>query len=231
MYDALIVVNGDIPDRKYWKDQNCHTLISTDGALTTLHSYKITPDVIIGDLDSISESANKATVSELKKRFPTTKICLAENQNLTDFEKTLEYAYEQHHHTVLCVGVLGKSADHSSHNLIVCTQYARQVKIMLLHVFDDTQQWIFPVFDNTTIYTEPGNIISFIPFPEATLTFRGLKWELQNQTLSHHSKGISGVRNITTNGKVVVDCKGMCICFLTAHRAPQVFYQNTLQIS
>lgn len=79
MYDALILVNGEIPHQALWQSIPHRVLICTDGAANTLEPSILKPDIIIGDMDSISVSP--------KIRYPEAQIISITDQNTTDFEK------------------------------------------------------------------------------------------------------------------------------------------------
>lgn len=220
MYDALIVVNGEIPRRELWQGIRYRTLICTDGASLSLQNLALTPDIIIGDMDSISDGTHFATVKALEMRFPKSKIHQIEDQETTDFEKALDFALNQKFQQVICLGALGKSADHSFHNLCLLNRYSQKLNLMLLHTFDTSRQWIFPLFSKTCIHTQKGALISFIPFPQAKLTSEDLKWRLTDSILTQTSQ--NAVRNITTKELVTVTCEGLCVCVLTAEVLPLV---------
>lgn len=224
MYDALIIVNGEIAPRDDWQDLRYRTLICTDGAVLTLQDLELTPDIIIGDMDSISEGIQNATVNALQMRFPKSKIELIVDQETTDFEKALIYSKENHYQRVLCLGTLGKSADHSFHNLVLLNRYSQSLDLMLLHTFGSSKQWVFSLPSQISIYTQKECLISFFPLPEATLTTQGLKWELNGEQITQ--KGKSGVRNITRENTINVKCEGQCICFLTAPAPPDIRSAN-----
>lgn len=220
MYDALIVVNGEIPRLEFWQEIRYRTIICTDGAANTLKDFAITPNIIIGDLDSISVGLSNATVDDVQKHFSATEVFHLSDQQTTDFEKAFHYVLQHKLKKVICLGVLGKSADHTIHNLSVLSRYSKQVEILVLHTFDNTRQWIFPLSQNTRIHTKIGSIISFFPFPEAVLTSQGLKWELTSTLITQ--QGHAAVRNTVQAENISLHCQQSCLCFLTADAPPAI---------
>ncbi|MBI2791058.1 MAG: thiamine diphosphokinase [Gammaproteobacteria bacterium] len=218
MYDALIVVNGEIPHPKFWKDIPYRTLICTDGAAKSLSDFAIMPDIIIGDMDSISVGTHFSTVEAIQKHFPLSKVLIISEQLSTDFEKALNFAKENNLHNVICLGALGKSADHSIHNLSMLNRYKKVMNLMLMHTFEQSRQWVFLLQENTCITTQKGETLSLFSFENATLSTKGLKWELENTTISH--SGQTAIRNMTVDEKIEIKCIGNCLCFLTSDTPP-----------
>ncbi len=225
MYDALIVVNGEIPPPELWQGIHYRTLICTDGAANTLRDFSITPDIIIGDMDSIAVSTQFATVESTQMHFPESKIHFIEDQCSTDFEKALFFAKQNNFKRIICLGALGKSADHSIHNLSMLPRYNKEMEITLMHSYGISRQWVFCLHENTCITTQIGDIISFFPFQEAILTSQGLKWEMNQNVITQ--LGNHAMRNLTTKKKVTVKCEGNCLCFLTCDNPPII--ENTSQ--
>ncbi len=223
MYDALIVVNGDIPNLSLWQDIQYRSLICTDGAALNLLNSALNPDIIIGDMDSISESHPIATVNVLEKRFPRSKILLIEDQNTTDFEKALEYVAAEGLQKVICIGAFGKHADHSIYNLVLLNRFKNVNQLVLLHTVNAERQWIFPLQQRTTLSSQAGDTFSILPLSEATISTTGLQWELTNTVLSQTGK--MSVRNVVLNQTLTVECVGNAIGFLTTLAAPQIHHQ------
>jgi thiamine pyrophosphokinase len=218
VYDALVVVNGEIPHPKLWHGIHYRTLICTDGAAITLRDFSITPDIIIGDMDSIAVGTQFATPEATQIHFPDTKVHFIEDQYSADFEKALFFAKQNNFKQIICLGALGKSADHSIHNLSMLPRFDQELKITLMHTFESTKQWVFCLHENTCITTQIGDIISFFPFQEAILTTQGLKWEMDENVITQ--LGNHAMRNLTTRKKVTLKCEGICLCFLTSDSPP-----------
>jgi thiamine pyrophosphokinase len=169
-------------------------------------------------MDSISVGTHFSTVEAIQKHFPLSKILTISEQLSTDFEKALNFAKENNFCNVICLGALGKSADHSIHNLSMLNRYSKIMSLMLMHTFEESRQWVFILQENTCITTQKGETLSFFAFENATLTTKGLKWELENTTISH--MGRTAIRNVTVNETIEIKCKGNCLCFLTSDIPP-----------
>ena len=151
MYDTLILVNGEIPHQALWQSIPHRLLICTDGAANALEQTPITPDIIIGDMDSISDST--------KRRYPKTEIISIFDQTMTDFEKALLFSEKMNFKKILCLGLLGKSADHSLYNLSLMVRFKNSFEITALSFLENEHQWIFPLRVDTRIYTKPHPLL------------------------------------------------------------------------
>ncbi len=219
IYDALIVMGGDIAPLSFWHQISYQTLICTENAALVLRDLNIMPNVIMGDLDSLPEQPPSVALQSLQASFPEAVVHYIEDQNTTDFEKALQFAVAHKFKNILCLGVLGNSADHGIYNLFLTQRYSRFFSLLLMHTVKQSCQWIFSLPPECHIYTKKGEIISFFPFSQATLTSQGLKWEL-NHTLLSQETGDMSVRNITLQEKIYLQTKGSCLCFLTSLSPP-----------
>lgn len=203
MFEILIVANGDIPPKNLWSDITYSFLICTDGAAKTLKEFNITPDVIIGDFDSLP---NAATL------FPKVQIEKINDQDTTDFEKALQFCMKFPNKKIVCLGALGGFADHSIYNLSLLMRYSQDLDLCLLNPTTEGREWIFKLSSHTRICTPKNSLISFFPFPEATLTAATLEWPLARTHLTQI--GNAAVRNRTTGNVTEIDCMGDCLCFV-----------------
>ncbi len=210
-FDILIVANGEIAPANSWQDITYTSLICTDGAARRLQEFGITPNMIIGDFDSLDVDA---------KHFPNTQLRQIADQNTTDLEKALQYCMQLPNKKILCLGALGASADHSIHNLSLLARYGDALELTLLNTTLHGREWIFKLKPNMRIYTAPKSIISFFPFPEAILSAPTLEWPLSRTHINQRE--CPAVRNRTTMAITEVSCKGACICFVNAKDYPVV---------
>lgn len=211
MFDILIVANGDIAPAKSWQDIAYALLISTDGAANRLQEFGITPNIIIGDFDSLDVDA---------EHFPESELLGIDDQETTDLEKALQYCMHLPNKKILCLGALGASADHAIHNLSLLARYGDSLDLTLLNPTHRGREWIFKLKTNMRIYTPPGSIISFFPFPEAILSAPALEWPLHRTHINQRER--SAVRNRTTTPVTLVTCEGACLCFVNANAYPLV---------
>ena len=168
-------------------------LIAADGASNKLISDGLTPDFIIGDLDSIA------------KQYLTTKynIIHIKDQNTTDFEKCLAEMQTRDLFPSLVLGITGGEIDHSIYNLNCFMRHAKEHELFFLDVDENNKfKWGLPVFGKKTFAGKIGKTISLMPFPEAIVSSIGLKWDLIRAPLAVAAN--SSIRNVVTKEKVTI---------------------------
>jgi len=177
---ALIVCNGELHKsliNKFTvlnKPQKQIEIIAADGASDFLYRYKIIPDIIIGDLDSISPAAKNFFTSK------KVKIKCIVDQYKTDLEKCLGYAIDKGIKNISIVGFTGKRFDHSINNLSILKKFYRKADIK---VYDNEFEYFF-INKKIEIECKPGDVVSLIALPKAKgITTKGLKYPLNNETL------------------------------------------------
>lgn len=210
MYDALILVNGEIPHQALWQSIPHRVFICTDGAANALDSTNLTPDIIIGDMDSIAVSP--------KIRYPHAQIISLHDQNTTDFEKALQFAINMSYKKIICLGILGKSPDHSLYNLSLLIRLGHSLELTALNFHEEKNTWIFPLRPHTQITTHPQAVLSFFAFPEARLSTAGLQWELKQTLLNQQNQ--HSLRNRALQSTIDIQCEGPCLAFLSENRRP-----------
>jgi thiamine pyrophosphokinase len=179
--------------------------IAVDGGVRHLRALNMIPDILIGDLDSVSEQdlawcKNKQVEIH---QYPREK-------DQTDFELALDYAMKKSQGNIVIYGALGGRIDHTLANigLLGNPHYAdRDIKIFSNNVH------IFFLHSPTTINGNIGDIISLIPWGEPALgvTTTGLQFPLRNEDLlPDRSRGISNV--MCSSDAIVEFKKGNLLC-------------------
>jgi thiamine pyrophosphokinase len=148
------------------------------------------PDVIIGDMDSISNDA--------KRKFGnTSKIIIIKRQNDTDVEKCLNYAVKNNFTEVLLTGVTGNRLDHTFCNLGIVLKYFSQVDISLIA----ENSYLKPYNGSVKLKSFKGEIISLYGFDKKTkIQSKGLKYPLKDVSLPFGEK--ESTSNVSTGSNV-----------------------------
>ena len=74
-------------------------------------------------------------------------------------------------------------------------QYAKKHSLFFLDIDEHNKYKLgLPVFGNIDIFDSRGKTISLLPFPQAIISTKGLKWDLNNCKLSVAKN--SSVRNV-----------------------------------
>jgi len=192
---AVIFLNGVFPHGKVIKaniNKNDY-LVAADGAANYLKKIKITPDIILGDLDSINKAVLKYF---LKKSIPVIKYT---EQDTTDFEKSLNFIIQAGLKDVIIFGFTSLRPDHSLNNFSVMKRYYKKLNIS----FIDDDFIIEFIKQNIKFNYRKNQLISLLPFPSARgITTKGLRYALKDESLSLGVR--EGTLNVTTSDKVTV---------------------------
>lgn len=180
---ALIVCNGFLPSRKMLEDESKHAdfIIGADGGGNILLAFNITPNVVIGDMDSFIKPADLDI-----------ETILDPDQETNDLEKALNYAVKEGIKKCTVLGAFGNRLDHSLKNLSVMLQFHHQFDDL---IFKDEYQKVFLVDSKFEMDVKPGTIISLFPITgEANgIKTSGLEYALNGESLKN------GVRDGTSN--------------------------------
>jgi len=120
--NCLIVSNGEIKDIKKTIDNlvNFYSfdketfIISADGGVSNCIYMNISPDLIIGDMDSTLASDINHFISQNKK---IKLIRFKHNKNESDIQLAIDYAIKKGYEKITIIGALGKRIDHSLANI------------------------------------------------------------------------------------------------------------------
>jgi len=170
---AIIVANGNFPTHSVPLNilEQSKLIIACDGAADTLIYKGISPDIIIGDLDSISQD-NKIKYSD--------SIIKNEDQSQNDLRKAIYYAKNNNIKDISIIGASGKREDHMIGNIFSLLDY-RDLNIKLL---TDTGVFIC-IHKNQKIDSFKGQQVSiFSPDPTIKITSSRLKYNFNNRAIS-----------------------------------------------
>lgn len=192
---TLIFLNGDFPDLKIIKKflNRKNLIIAADGGANKLKKTGIKPDLIIGDLDSVSVTALRYFKSK------GTQIKEIYDQNMTDFEKCLIYSLSIANNPVRVFGSLSLRPDHTLNNFSILKRYYKKADIKL--ITDEFE--IFFTNKYTEFNYKRGEIISLLAVPKATnITTTGLEYSLKNENLEFGVR--EGTLNKAVSGKITI---------------------------
>ena len=207
---VILFVNGDLnaPEKLRAFLQPTDVLIAVDGGLRHLVTLGLTPDLILGDLDS----ANPSDVQKFEKsgvpvqRYPAEK-------NETDLELGINAAFERGTTAIRIVAALGGRLDQTLGNIYLLTQ-PRLAKIDVRLI--DGEQEVFLIRNQVTLNGQPGQIVSLIPLlgPVPGVTTGKLAYPLRHETLyPDRTRGISNLMTADT-ATVSID-SGVLLCIHT----------------
>lgn len=178
MKRAIIFLHGNKPSKKLVKKHSKKSdfVICADGGAEYAIDSGITPDVIIGDQDSISPSLKKT----LQNR-PIEWVTYSRDKDETDSELALLYVIEKGYKNILIFAASGNRIDHFFSNILLLAKNSTSLNIQII---EETQHLYF-VTSKKTIPGVPGEYISLVPILSdvSGITTTGLKYSLTNESL------------------------------------------------
>lgn len=181
---ALIIANGAIPSRSLVRQfiRTAHVVICADGGANHARHHRIRPDLILGDLDSITAATRKYF-----RHIPTLIIA---DQETTDLEKALAYCIRERYSHVDILGGTGDRIDHSTGSLGCFKKFGHRISIRLI----DDIGILLRVNKFVSLNLRKGEQISLIPLNRCSgVTTTNLKYPLKGDSLE------LGVREGTSN--------------------------------
>jgi len=186
---TLILLNGTPPSAALLSEHSgAQLVLCADGAANWALNAGITPDILIGDMDSIDAK----TRAELAKSGCEV-VVLPSHKNETDAHIAVDIAIERGAGEVVLLGALGGRLDHTLGNLLLLRRI--EGKGVSACIIDDTMR-CWAKNKSITIDGKVGDIISVLPAQgEGLLELEhseGLEWPLDDLKLaSDFPRGIS----------------------------------------
>lgn len=204
---AILFVNGELNFPELIRpilDQPVF-LIAVDGGLKHLNSLKLSPDLLIGDLDSV-DSNDLFLIKERKieiKKYPS-------HKDESDLELAIQYSVEKGFSKIIIVGALGGRVDQTVTNINLLTNPQWRERDLILF---DGVTYIRLIRDKLRISGNPGDLVSLIPMTEKVTSVKteGLDYPLENEDLFQwKTRGISNV--MTGESASISILGGLVIC-------------------
>jgi thiamine pyrophosphokinase len=172
----LIIANGQRTGMTFLKKLlPGNKIIVLDGAANYTKSLSLVPDIILGDLDSIT------TTTSNYYRKQHVKFVITPDQNFTDLEKAIHYC-DQHLATLIVITwALGKRTDHLLGNIGFLKKYYNPSR--KIAIITPTEIITYMVDNELTINGKKNQNVAIIGYPKCTATSHGLKYELNNTEL------------------------------------------------
>lgn len=198
--DAVILANGEYPTHELPLRilSESAFVVCCDGAANEYIARGHTPDVIIGDGDSLSP--------DNKMRFAPIILQIAD-QETNDQTKAVQYLQSKGYRKIAIVGATGKREDHTLGNISLLIDYMKSG--IEVRTFTDYGVFI-PVKDSQTFASHAGQQVSILNFGA-----KGLKGEGLVYPLSDFSNWWQGTLNEATSNEFTIHCTGDYLVFLT----------------
>ncbi len=166
MKKALIVAAGNTEGISI--EDKYDLVIAADGGYDRALSLGLTPDIFIGDMDSV-----KAQVSHIEK------IRLNVEKDFTDTEAAIEKALEMGYESITVIGGIGTRFDHSMANACLLKKYVSKGREIILK---DAHNEMFAFIGSCEIKGRKGDTVSFLPLDSVVtnVTLEGFYYPLVN---------------------------------------------------
>ena len=169
---AVILANGEYPTHVLPLKilEEAKFVVCCDGAANEYILRGHTPDIIIGDGDSLSPE-NKTRFSDIIHHIA--------DQETNDQTKAVHFLQEKGYQRIAIVGATGKREDHTLGNISLLMEYMRSgMEVRMI-----TDYGIFiPAQDTQTFASHPGQQVSIINFGAKGLKGKGLVYPLSDFT-------------------------------------------------
>ena len=203
--EAVILANGEYPTCPVPLTmlEEASFVACCDGAANEYISRGHTPDVIVGDGDSLS--------TEYHKRFSPI-IHQIPDQETNDQTKAVNFLLAQGKRRIAIIGATGKREDHTLGNISLLIDYLRAGADVRTY----TDYGIFiPCRSTRTFPSHPGQQVSIINFTAHGLHGKGLVYPLSDFT-----NWWQGTLNECTSTEFTIEAEGEYLVFVTTSSLP-----------
>ena len=211
---AVLFVNGCMAEPERFRDWigADDYLVGVDGGAGHCLRMGLQPDVVIGDLDSLPESARRqlerAAVPFV--RFPADK-------DKTDLELALSHVADQGWREAVLLGLWGGRLDQSVANLLLLVRYAETIRLTL--ATERETAYVLPAGAALRLTDRAGATASVLPLTAWVegVSLTGMQYPLLNAQLR---LGTSlGVSNAITEPEATVTLAQGCVLVVVSSHA------------
>jgi thiamine pyrophosphokinase len=190
MRKIIIIANGDnnLEGKDLENLSPFYKIICADGGTRIAFNMGLKPDIIVGDLDSLTDDLWE----KVKDQRIELKIYPKEKDE-TDLELAVKEALKFSPDIIYFIGLIGGRIDHTLSNLLFLERIKKKgIEIVVL----DKNLEIYLMTDNEEkiLFGKEGEILSLIPISEKVegIILKGLKYLLNNESLMRDlTRGIS----------------------------------------
>jgi len=210
---AILFANGDFPANDSLMIEEDDFLVAVDGGLRHLLFLGLTPQLLIGDLDSVTphdlDSCIQWGIEIL--RFPPEK-------DETDLELAVLDSLQRGFNDIVITCAVGGRLDHTLGNLsLLGLPELKGIHTRISH----GATTIYLVNGRIDLPTSPGALISLLPWGEAVqgVTTSGLQYPLKDASL--YPWRTRGLSNVATSNQISVTVKsGQLLLFHVIESKP-----------
>lgn len=208
---AVIIAGGWLSEPEYARTlmQTDDLLIAADGGADHFQALGLTPDILVGDLDSITPTTLKRLESagvEIIRYDP--------HKDYTDLELALLLAQERHCNQALVLGATGSRWDQTIASLLLpASQSLQDLDIVLIDGYQEVH--LLRGGSSLELEGKPGNRVSLIPISASAggITTQGLEYRLEAEDLVLGAT--RGVSNVMLAKKACIHLRqGLLLCVI-----------------
>jgi len=209
----IIFANGNLPNPEKARTllRPDDFILCADGGTRHALALGLTPNVVIGDMDSVTEEERRKM-----KELDVDTIQHPTDKNETDLELAINHALTLNPSQILILAALGGRMDQTLANIALLSD-------LRLSTFDirlsDGVEEIFFCRDQVQVEGRSGDIVSLIPWQgEVNGVFtENLRWHLHHETL--YPEKTRGISNEMTADVATVSIKSglLLITHITGH--------------
>ena len=212
---VVIIANGDLNNHDFYCRllREDDYLICVNGGTGHALAMGLSPDLIIGDLDSLASKDSEKIVA-LKPRL----IRHPQAKDKSDLELAIDQAVDMKPAEILLIGILGGDrADHAFANLLLlCIPHRSGIPARIV----DERHEIMVIGNEAVIEGKPGDYLSLFSLAAETggVETAGLKFPLKNENLCFSST--RGLSNELILSRATVKIKSGLLLAIKVDRLP-----------
>ncbi|HSR34518.1 MAG TPA: thiamine diphosphokinase [Anaerolineae bacterium] len=187
---AVIIAFGHTEDGIDWQKwiQDGDWILGADGGAARALAWGLVPQVVIGDMDSLTD-VDRTALRSRGCRF----VEHPRAKDETDLELALVYAVREGAQEILVLGALGGRLDHTLANVLLLTLPSLEgVPVRIVN--GDEEAMLVRSGETVTVRGNPGDLVSLLPLRSDAhgVTTSGLAWALHGDALKFgFSRGVS----------------------------------------
>ncbi len=204
---AILFVNGDLENTQFLKSfvKPNDYLIAVDGGLQHVMAAGLLPDILIGDLDSVTEEDLQIIQ---KKNIPVHQLNVRKDE--TDLEIAIQYTVDKGFKEIILLAAVGDRIDHTIANINILTRPEWQKEHFSIQ---DDRQEVFFIGDKREIHGFRGDLVSLLSISERVtgVMTKGLEYPLSDENLYRYkARGISN--KMTSSLAEISLLSGLLLC-------------------
>ena len=165
-------------------------MICADGGANAAHALGVTPQLLVGDMDSIH--------AELLADYSEGGVTIdhhSTHKDETDTELAIEYCIKNGFDEVVIFGALGSRFDHSFGNLYLLNRLLK--KGVRGEIVNENNR-VFLVKDRAVLDVPVGTTVSILAFTDQAsgINIEGFEYPVKNGVMAHFFPGY-GISNVT----------------------------------